>query len=55
MIREENFENECWENNIHVDYIDFSVLLNFELDENGRKFSKRVENTVGKEEITRSE
>ena len=24
---------------------------NFKFDENGRKFSKRVENTVGKEEI----
>ena len=28
---------------------------NFKFDENGRKFSKRVENTVGKEEIARSE
>ena len=28
---------------------------NFEFDENGRKFSKRVENTVGKGEIARDE
>ena len=28
---------------------------NFEIDENGRKFSKRVENTVGKGEIARYE
>ena len=28
---------------------------NFEVDENGRKFSKRVENTVGKGEIARYE
>ena len=28
---------------------------NFKLDENGRKFFKQVENTVGKEEITRNE
>ena len=28
---------------------------NFEFDENGRKFSKRVENTVGKGEIARYE
>ena len=28
---------------------------NFKLDENGRKFSKRVENTVGKGEIARYE
>ena len=28
---------------------------NFELDENGRKFSKRIENTVGKGEIARYE
>ena len=28
---------------------------NFELDENGRKFSKRVENTIGKGEIARYE
>ena len=28
---------------------------NFELDDNGRKFSKRVENTVGKGEIARNE
>ena len=28
---------------------------NFEFDENGRKFFKRVENTVGKGEITRQE
>ena len=28
---------------------------NFELDKNGRKFSKRVENTVGKGEIARYE
>ena len=28
---------------------------NFELDENGREFSKRVENTVGKGEIARYE
>ena len=27
----------------------------FEFDENGRFFSKRVENTVGKEEIARNE
>ena len=26
---------------------------NFKFDENGRKFTKRVENTVGKEEIAR--
>ena len=26
---------------------------NFKVDENGRKFSKRVENTVGKGEIAR--
>ena len=29
--------------------------INFEFDENGRKFSKRVENTVGKGEIARFE
>ena len=28
---------------------------NFNFDENGRKFSKRVENTVGKGEIARNE
>ena len=28
---------------------------NFEFDENGRKFSERVENTVGKGEIARNE
>ena len=28
---------------------------NFRSDENGRKFSKRVENTVGKEEIAHHE
>ena len=28
---------------------------NFEFDENGRKLSKRVENTVGKGEIARDE
>ena len=28
---------------------------NFEFDENGRKFSKRVENIVGKGEIARNE
>ena len=28
---------------------------NFEFDENSRKFSKRVENTVGKGEIARNE
>ena len=28
---------------------------NFKFDENSRKFSKRVENTVGKEEIARYE
>ena len=28
---------------------------NFEFDENGRKLSKQVENTVGKEEIARDE
>ena len=28
---------------------------NFKLDENGIKFSKRVENTVGKGEIARDE
>ena len=28
---------------------------NFRVDENGRKFSKRVENTVGKGEIARNE
>ena len=28
---------------------------NFKLDKNGRKFSKRVENTVGKGEIARNE
>ena len=28
---------------------------NFELDGNGRKFSRRVENTVGKGEIARHE
>ena len=28
---------------------------NFKLDKNGRKFSKRVENIVGKEEIARYE
>ena len=28
---------------------------NFELDENGRKFSNRVENTMGKGEIARHE
>ena len=28
---------------------------NFKFDENGRKLSKRVENTVGKEEIARYE
>ena len=28
---------------------------NFELDDNGRKFSERVENTVGKGEIARYE
>ena len=28
---------------------------NFEFDENGRKFSKRVENAVGKGEIARYE
>ena len=28
---------------------------NFELDDNGRKFSKRVENTMGKGEIARYE
>ena len=28
---------------------------NFKFDENGRKFSKRVENTVGKGEIARNE
>ena len=28
---------------------------NFEFDENGRKYSKRVENTVGKGEIARYE
>ena len=28
---------------------------NFKFDENGRKFFKRVENTVGKEEIARFE
>ena len=28
---------------------------NFKFDENGRKFSKRVENTVGKEEIAHYE
>ena len=28
---------------------------NFEFDENGRKFSKTIENTVGKEEIARYE
>ena len=28
---------------------------NFKLDENGRKFSERVENTVGKGEIARDE
>ena len=40
--------------------LDFSKLKefadeNFELDENGRKFFKRVENTVGKGEIARYE
>ena len=40
--------------------LDFSKLKefaddNFELYENGRKFSKRVENTVGKGEIARNE
>ena len=38
--------------------LDFSKLKqfvdnNFKFDENGRKFSKRVENTVGKGEIAR--
>ena len=28
---------------------------NFKFDENGRKLSKRVENTVGKKEIARNE
>ena len=28
---------------------------NFKFDENGRKFSKRVEDTVGKGEIARNE
>ena len=28
---------------------------NFKFDENGRKFSKRVKNTVGKEEFARYE
>ena len=28
---------------------------NFEFDENGKRFSKRVENTVGKGEIARNE
>ena len=28
---------------------------NFKFDENGRKFSKRLENTVGKGEIARNE
>ena len=28
---------------------------NFDFDENGRKFSKRLENTVGKGEIARYE
>ena len=28
---------------------------NFKIDENGRKFSKRIENTVGKGEIARYE
>ena len=40
--------------------LDSSILKefvndNFTFDENGRKLSKRVENTVGKGEITRSE
>ena len=30
-------------------------VCNFKFDENGRKFSKRVENTVGKGEIARYE
>ena len=39
---------------------DFSKLKgfadeNFKFDENGRKFSKRIENTVGKGEIARCE
>ena len=39
-------------------FLDFSKLKelgddNFELDENGRKFSKQAENTVGKGEIAR--
>ena len=41
-------------------YIDYSKLRefaddNFEFDENGRKFSKQVENTAGKGEIARHE
>ena len=40
--------------------IDFSTLKqladdNLKIDENGRKFSKQVENTVGKGEIARYE
>ena len=40
--------------------LDYSKLKdfaddNFEFDENGTKFSKRVENTVGKREIARCE
>ena len=45
-------------NSFQNDKLDSSKLRdfadnNFKLDENGRKFSKRVENTVGKEEIAR--
>ena len=40
--------------------LDYSKLKkvaddNFKIDENGRKFSKQVENTVGKGEIARDE
>ena len=40
-----------------LDYSKFKELAddNFKFDENGRKFSKRVENTVGKREIARYE
>ena len=40
---------------LEMSKLELSADDNFEFDENSRKFSKRVENTVGKGEIARYE
>ena len=50
-------EEQCQINPFPNDKFSLKEFLddNFEFNENGRKFSKRVENSVGKGEIARNE